>query len=94
VAAGGGLWYKAKEVEKPKAEKVKEPKKKRKNDPKLVSAARELRDRWLEQVNAEGGERLIVGSGKYDVSRALPSAAAREGFFVEQPAKQITSMAA
>jgi hypothetical protein len=46
--------------EKPKREKVK-------NDPRLVSAARELRDRWLEQVNA----RQLVGEGKYDVSRAI-----------------------
>ena len=29
----------------------KEPKPRAKNDPKLVSAARKLRDRWLEQVN-------------------------------------------
>jgi hypothetical protein len=53
----------------PKAKAVKEPKKKRKNDPRLVSAARELRDRWLEQVNGEGY--AIEGQGKYDVSRAL-----------------------
>ena len=26
-----------------------------KHDPKLIAAARELRDRWLEQVNAPGG---------------------------------------
>jgi hypothetical protein len=56
-------------VEKPKKEKVKKPK--RKNDPRLVSAARELRDRWLEQVNAAGGERMLLGNGKYDVSKTL-----------------------
>ena len=43
-------------------------------DPRLVSAARELRDRYLERVN----QNLLPASpaGKYDVSRALrPSAA-------------------
>jgi GNAT superfamily N-acetyltransferase len=47
---------------------------KAKNDPKLLAAARELRDRWLEQVNAPGGASVLVeaGRGKYDVSRALP----------------------
>jgi len=43
------------------------------NDPKLVAAARELRDRWLEEVNA--GRRLPASGGKYDVSRS-PAAAA------------------
>jgi hypothetical protein len=33
-------------------------------------AARELRDRWLEHVNAGGT--LLESSGKYDVTRALP----------------------
>ena len=41
-------------------------------DPKLVAAARELRDRWLEHVN--GGEMVLEGAGKYDVTRALPEA--------------------
>ena len=42
----------------------------RKNDPKLVAAARELRDRWLEEVNA--GRYLPGASGaKYDVSRLI-----------------------
>jgi hypothetical protein len=38
---------------KPAAAPAKQPK--LKHDPKLVAAARELRDRWLEQVNAAGG---------------------------------------
>jgi N-acetylglutamate synthase-like GNAT family acetyltransferase len=46
---------------------------KRKNDPKLVSAARELRDRWLEQVNSGAGMALFESAGKYDVARALPA---------------------
>jgi len=49
-----------------KAEKVK-----RACDPRLVAAARELRDRWLEQVNS--GEHPQEASGKYDVSRTLGS---------------------
>ena len=44
------------------------PKRKVKNDPKLVAAARELRDRWLEHVNAGGA--TLPSRGKYDV--ALP----------------------
>lgn len=44
-----------------------EPKVKVKNDPRLVAAARELRDRWLEQVNATP----LLASGKYDVSRVI-----------------------
>jgi Acetyltransferase (GNAT) family len=38
-----------------------------KNDPRLVAAARELKDRWLEQVNATP----LIGTGKYEVSRTL-----------------------
>jgi hypothetical protein len=55
--------------EKPKREK----KPKAKNDPKLVAAARELRDRWLEHINS--GAKLLDAQGKYDVSRQLESRA-------------------
>jgi hypothetical protein len=48
---------------------VREKKAKAKADPKLVNAARELRDRWLEKVNEEPG--LIESSGKYDVVRMI-----------------------
>ena len=51
-----------------KAEKVK-----RLCDPRLVSAARELRDRWLEQINAAP----LLPSGKYDVCRAITGPNAR-----------------
>ncbi|HEY7089012.1 MAG TPA: hypothetical protein VH518_13035 [Tepidisphaeraceae bacterium] len=34
---------------------------------KLAAAARELRDRWLEQVNATP----LVSQAKYEVSRAM-----------------------
>ncbi len=40
-----------------------------KNDLMHVAAARELRDRWLEEVNA--GRYLPAANGKYDVSRAI-----------------------
>ncbi len=67
----GGLRFVAKseaaEVEKG-AKAKREPKPKVKNDPRLVAAARELRDRWLEQVNREG---FALPGGKYDVSREL-----------------------
>jgi hypothetical protein len=52
------------------ARKPKEKKPKAKNDPRLVAAARELKDRWLEHVNAGGAS--IEASGKYDVRRVLP----------------------
>lgn len=52
--------------EKPKREK----KPKQKNDPKLIAAARELRDRWLEQVNRGGF--VLESQAKYDVFRPLP----------------------
>jgi len=51
---------------KPKTKRVKV-----KNDPKFVAAARELRDRWLEEVNATP----LPSHGKYDVSRQLQAPA-------------------
>jgi hypothetical protein len=46
-----------------------------KNDPKLVAAARELRDRYTEQINAAPGALLPPSAcGKYDVSRQLECA--------------------
>jgi hypothetical protein len=47
---------------------------KRKNDPKRVAAARELRDRWMERVNADPS--LLLPHDKYEVSRELPAPAA------------------
>jgi hypothetical protein len=52
-----------------KPAKAKPEKVKRVCDPRMVAAARELRDRWLERVNLDGGERLLPGGGKYDVTR-------------------------
>ena len=50
---------------KPKPQKLK-------NDPKFIAAARELRDRYLEEVNS--GRMLPSANGKYDVSRQLDAA--------------------
>jgi GNAT superfamily N-acetyltransferase len=59
---------------KQKAAKAKREKRvKQKNDPKHVAAARELRDRWLEEVNS--GRFLAANGGKYDVGRALSDGA-------------------
>jgi hypothetical protein len=52
-----------------KKPKPREKKPKPKNDPRLVAAARELRDRYLEQVNADPSAMRI--EGKYDVSRRV-----------------------
>jgi hypothetical protein len=62
----------AKKAERAKAPR---PRPRMKNDPKLVAAARELRDRYTEQINAAPGTLLPPSaSGKYDVSRQLECA--------------------
>ena len=50
--------------------KVKKPRP-AKNDPKLVAAARELRDRWLEQAAASPGLIEQSANGKYAVARKV-----------------------
>jgi hypothetical protein len=50
-----------------------EQKRKKKNDPKYVAAARELRDRYLEYVNAGGAE--LPSQARYNVGRILPAGA-------------------
>jgi hypothetical protein len=52
-----------------KKAKVREKKQKVKNDPKLVAAARELRDRWMEKVNSEG--LMLESRGKYEICRGI-----------------------
>jgi len=55
----------------PKPAKPKRQKRpKQKNDPKYIAAARELRDRYLEQINA-GLLLPPAAQGKYDVSRQI-----------------------
>ena len=56
-------------LEPPKEKPPREKRKAVKNDPRLVAAARELRDRWLEQFN----QRQLVSNGKYDVCRTIGS---------------------
>ncbi len=66
----GGLRFapeKPEEIESPKEKPKREKKAKPKNDPRLVAAARELRDRWLEQVNTTP----LLPSGKYEVARTI-----------------------
>ena len=54
--------------------KPKRPRKPRqKHDPKYVAAARELRDRYLEEMNS-GNLLPPAAQGKYDVSRQLEAA--------------------
>jgi ribosomal protein S18 acetylase RimI-like enzyme len=55
----------------PKEKAKKEPRRKQKNDPRLVAAARELRDRWLERVNEN--PLGLESQGKYRIERALPA---------------------
>jgi hypothetical protein len=72
IPLSGGLTFAAPVVPQTAMEKARParaPKQKVKNDPEFVAAARELRDRWLEKVNAE--PLLIGSSSKYDVTRAL-----------------------
>ena len=47
-------------------------------DPKLIAAARELRDRYLEQVNGQGpgASPMEAIVGKYDVSKAIVASTA------------------
>jgi hypothetical protein len=64
------LYFTAPAPPTPALEKPARPKRKAiKNDPRLVAAARELRDRWLEKANDD--PTTILPEGKYDVSRAL-----------------------
>lgn len=103
-----GLWFAPPEPtpEQKKAakaaarEEAKKDKPRRRNDPKLVAAARELRDRYMEQINE--GLLLPPGAcGKYEVSRSLegaPSvfeaeAAALEGSRVGPPPRKLLDAA-
>jgi hypothetical protein len=79
VVTSGGLRYVERgdyvpEVEPPKPKRA--PKPRVKNDPKQVAAARELRDRYLEHVNADAS--ALVIEAKYDVSRQLQGASTTE----------------
>jgi hypothetical protein len=74
VVSAGGLRY-IERADAPPPEEINPPKPKRpkkprqKNDPKFIKAARELRDRYLEQVNTGLLLPGDAGAAKYDVSR-------------------------
>lgn len=73
ISAGGLRFGPPPEVKQAEEAKEKKPKMRYKNDPQYVAAARELRDRYIEQINA--GLLLPPSAcGKYDVSRALEAA--------------------
>jgi hypothetical protein len=55
------------------AKTKREKKPRQKNDPKFIAAARELRDRYIEQIN-QGLLLPPSANGKYDVSRQLEAA--------------------
>jgi N-acetylglutamate synthase-like GNAT family acetyltransferase len=78
--------------EAPKAVKAKAPKVAPvKINPRFLTAARELRDRYLEQVNDGPGARgLHLARGKYQMTRALPPTPA----FGISPIKQRLPLAA
>lgn len=80
---GGGLRFGTrKSAEAARAER----RAKAKHDPQLAAAVRELRDRWLERVNAHP-ESPLLDAGKYDVSRTIaPSALPSDGSIVPAPA--------
>ena len=65
----GGLRFASPKPAEPKEKPKREKRAKVKNDPALVAAARELRDRWLERVNAD--PQSLPANGKYSVARAL-----------------------
>jgi len=56
---------------KPKRKRKVRPRKK--HDPKYIAAARELRDRYLEEMNVAGSDFSLppAAHGKYDVSRQI-----------------------
>ncbi|NBC11110.1 MAG: hypothetical protein GVY24_05155 [Planctomycetes bacterium] len=73
----GGLWFGGAAVNRQddqEAEMPRENKKKAaKNDPRLVAAARELRDRWMERVSAQPGLIQPGGAAKYEIGRQIGS---------------------
>lgn len=76
------------------AEKIKPkraPKPSMKNDPRLIAAAREMRDRWVEAY--ESGNLLLPENGTYDVCRAIASNPSASAPLVTPPAKALPNAA-
>ena len=68
INISGGLWFAPAPAPKPPVQKPeKAPAKK--NDPRHIAAARELRDRYLEEVNHNPA--LLGAAGRYDLGREL-----------------------
>jgi hypothetical protein len=80
-----------KPAETPKQKPPREKRKAVKNDPRLVAAARELRDRWLERVNAEPA--ALVSQEKYKMSRAVTDQGTKESALPVPVARQLPSAA-
>ena len=80
IVTAGGIRYIERadyEPDPPQEKPKREPKPRAKNDPKSIAAARELRDRYLEQINSggPGSDRMLPSAhGKYDVSRQVEAA--------------------
>lgn len=80
ISRGGVKYIERADAPPPPEEEPKRPKRPRrprqKHDPKYVAAARELRDRYLEELNSGSGNLLPpAAQGKYDVSRQIEVAA-------------------
>lgn len=85
VLTAGGIRYieRGDYVPEPAPVKVKRPPKPRvKNNPAHVAAAREVRDRYLEQFNSG----MVLPNGKYEVARALPALVPVEALRLPQAA--------
>jgi hypothetical protein len=67
----------------PRARAKREPRAKTKCDPRLIAAARELRDRWLEKVNA--GVLLPAEAGKYELTRRIAASRAASAPMLPEP---------
>ena len=89
-AMGGKLSFGNQSASKANAAKSGEARAKRKNDPRMVSAARELRDRWLEEVNANPA--ALCGIEKYNVARVMLPA--QKPFLIEGSAADVPLIAA
>jgi hypothetical protein len=74
--ASGGLRFAAPKAEVSAEKPKREPRPKVKHDPAHVAAARELRDRWLERVNADPS--VLLSHGKYDISKQLTAPQPKE----------------
>ena len=68
--AAGGLRFAVTKPPESEPERKRDRRQKLKNDPRLVAAARELRDRYLERINH--GALVPQTQARYEVARAIP----------------------